>query len=83
MTKAASKTDLRKEILALRRVGAQMANLCFNLGQNADPMDLGKMVSGPNLCVMYDLSKRWDAVNRSEDPHTAAECRGTRGGHTE
>ncbi len=62
----ATKQQLREEIIALRHVGRQMANLCFNLGQNSRTSDAGKIVSGNNLTIMYDLSKAWDAVKRSE-----------------
>ena len=62
----ATKQQLREEIAALRRVGAQMANLCFNLGQDATWRDPGMMVSGSNLVSMYQLSKDWDAIKRVE-----------------
>lgn len=64
--KQATKQQLRDEIAMLRCVGAQMANLGFNLGQNTTSADLGRMVSGRNLVCMYHLSKEWDAVKRSE-----------------
>ena len=62
----AYKLELRNEIEELRHIGGQMANLCFNLGQNATETDLGKMVTGHNLVTMYALSKQWDAIKRRE-----------------
>lgn len=66
MNQLAHKQELRDEIKALRFVGSQMANLCFNLGQNANAGDLGRMVTGDQLVSMHDLSKQWDAVKRAE-----------------
>lgn len=62
----ATKQQLREEIAALRLIGSQMANLCFNLGQNARYGDFGRMVSGPHLADMYNLSQQWDAIKKSE-----------------
>lgn len=42
---------------ALRLVGAQMANLCFNLSQS-------KQVSASNAEVMARLCKEWDGIKR-------------------
>lgn len=64
--KPATKAELREEIRYLRMIGGQMANLCFNIGQNSRPSDCGKAIAGPTLVAMYDLSKQWDAIDRAE-----------------
>ncbi len=62
----AAKSKLREEIEQLRNIGAQMANVCFNLGQNARHDSLGRLVTGSDLVSMYELSKNWDAIKRQE-----------------
>lgn len=65
-TSLAHKHELRKEIEELRTIGGQMSNVCFNLGQNTREGDLGRMVPGRDLAGMYDLAKKWDAIQRRE-----------------
>lgn len=52
---------LRQEISALRFIGAQMANLCFNLGRRSpnDPL------SQQNLDAMRELAYQWDEIKRA------------------
>jgi hypothetical protein len=62
----ATKAELRREIKELRFIGSQMANCMFNLSQNVSETDLGKLVSGHDLCVMKDVGRKWDAIKRAE-----------------
>jgi hypothetical protein len=54
-------SDLRQEIAELRRVGGQMANLCFNLGaQSGLPFHQREA----NREIMLNLVTQWDAIKR-------------------
>lgn len=59
MTRA-TKAELRQEIAELRHVGAQMANLCFNIGQLCE-------VKETHLDAMRELFVQWDAIKRREE----------------
>lgn len=61
-----TKADLIVEIKALRRVGAQMANLCYNLGQPDDRGQRLEPVSESDKDTMWGLAKQWDAIQRNE-----------------
>lgn len=65
-TTLAYKAELRSEIAQLRSIGSQMANLCFNIGQHARLRSDGKTISKDDLAIMYELSKKWDAIKRAE-----------------
>jgi hypothetical protein len=65
MTRA-TKAQLREEIAELRHVGAQMANVCFNLGQaNATIRKLGPECQRA-ADAMWELRREWDAIKRRE-----------------
>lgn len=66
LPKSATKAELRREIAELREFGRQMANVCFNLGENYRYHAGGKTVSQTNLQIMYELAARWDLIKRSE-----------------
>lgn len=57
--KRATKTALRQEIDELRHVGAQFANIAFNLCQTQDPMRVP-------WSTMDELRREWDAIKRRE-----------------
>jgi len=57
--KTATKSELRREIEALRSAGQRMANLAFNMSQD-DSIDARLRK------VFRDDYTRWDAVPRSE-----------------
>jgi hypothetical protein len=44
---------------ALRVIGTQMANLCFNISQSASPERFAS-----NQRIMADLYKQWDEIKR-------------------
>lgn len=65
----ATKQQLRDEIKALRWVGAQMSNVCFNLGQRYDDKAADEapvLIFNRNLATMWELRKDWDAIRRAE-----------------
>jgi predicted DNA-binding transcriptional regulator AlpA len=65
-------SDLRWEIAGLRRVGSQMANVCYNLGQPGSAIrQLGDDVA-QSCDVMWDLRQQWDAIPRVGEKKAAA-----------
>lgn len=52
---------LHQEVEKRVHVGAQMANLCFNLGQR-----LGVSIGPRDAEVMRNLQKQWDAIGKSK-----------------
>lgn len=65
MTRA-TKAELRQEIAELRRVGAQMANVCFNLGQEHGAIRKLSPECDQAADCMWDLRRQWDAIKRRE-----------------
>jgi GH24 family phage-related lysozyme (muramidase) len=55
----ASIAQLRQEVEQRRRIGAQMANFCFNLGQENTslPSDWSRAKA-----TMRDMQANWDAI---------------------
>lgn len=47
-----------KEIEALRRIGSQMSNICYNLRQR-------KALTDQDRDTMGELVREWDAIPRS------------------
>lgn len=56
----ATKKQMREEIAALRSIGAQMSNLCFNLAQG------NKTLEPHDREIMDALRQQWDLIPRSE-----------------
>jgi len=54
----ATKAELATEVTELRRVGAQMANVCFNLSQSPH-------MHVDDKKIMAQLVRDWDAVKRT------------------
>jgi hypothetical protein len=69
-TSIAHKRELRREIAELRSVGAQMSNVCFNLGQRYQPARNAMAEIGPlhnfDAKAMSELRLQWDAIKRAE-----------------
>lgn len=61
----AALTAQREELEAIRRIGAQMANLCYNLFGRAG-LNGERHLTARHLEVMRDLRQEWDAIPRSE-----------------
>lgn len=64
-----SKRYLKADVDEVLRVGAQMSNICFNLGQHYDRPPFGKYgekhtLEQTTMKTMYDLQKQWDAAVR-------------------
>lgn len=65
----ATKSELRKEIAALRHAGGMMANICFNIGQRYDSRlspDSPHAIIQSDLGTMRELRVKWDAIPRAE-----------------
>jgi hypothetical protein len=80
--------DARAALDAIRHVGDQMSNLCFNLGQNACDQNLrpiddapAQALSGRNQRVMYELYQAWDAVIAAHRAALLPRVRREGGGH--
>lgn len=72
--KAATKDDLRREIGRLRRVGQQMANLCFNLGQPNSRVLRGMGEEASRVADnMWELAREWDRIRSKEGGSVDAE----------
>jgi hypothetical protein len=57
----ATKQQLREEIKALRFIGGQMSNICFNCSQGG-----ASELTTANKQIMSELRVKWDAIQRSE-----------------
>jgi hypothetical protein len=57
--------ELRTELAAVRRVGAQMSNVCFNLSQSS-----ACLVEGERR-ALAELAKEWDAIPRTDEVQKA------------
>ena len=54
--------ELRAEVTDRRRIGAQMANICSNLGQEASTE--GQKLGAHVQCLMRDMRENWDHIRR-------------------
>jgi hypothetical protein len=58
----ALKSELRREINNLRRIGEQMSNVCFNLAQDRN-------IEARHRVTMDELRRKWDDIKRAEATH--------------
>ncbi len=58
-------SELKREIGQLRSIGAQLANMAYNWGQES----AGEVVLGKDdKKTLRELQKKWDAIERSCPP---------------
>lgn len=60
--KSSRNIELRNELEARRRIGAQMANFCFSLGQENSTE--GKKLGTHVQSFMRGMHQNWDAIKR-------------------
>lgn len=60
--KPATVSELRAEVRELRRIGAQLANIAYNMGQETTQYEL----TPETRKIMRQLQKAWDLIPRSE-----------------